>query len=181
MDTPLTPLQRQGNWMFSNSLALLALRLVLGWIFIHAGAQKLFGAFDGMGMQAWIGAMGSEKLRMPMLPPAAWAYISACGEFFGGIAVLLGALTRLGALPLIVTMCIAIAKATGANGFAGVHSTLDEEAMKPGYAYNLALIAMSVALVLTGGGLISVDALMFKRGLWARGPQPLDQPVPRPA
>jgi putative oxidoreductase len=167
--------------MFANSLALLAIRLVLGWIFIFAGSQKLFGAFGGIGMDTWIKVMSSDAMRMPVLPPVAWAYISAGGEFCGGVAVLLGVLTRLGALPLIVTMCVAIAKAVGPNGFGGKPSAIDPGAVQPGYAYNLALIAMSVALVLAGGGLISIDALIFKRGLWSRGPQPLDQPVPRAA
>jgi putative oxidoreductase len=174
MDAPLTPAQRQGNWIFANSLALLVLRLVLGWIFIYAGSQKLFGAFDGMGMETWIKVM--DSMHMPELPATAWAYISACGEFFGGIAVLLGLLTRLASLPLIATMCVAIAKAIGQNGFGGKPSMIDPGAVHPGYAYNLALIAISVALLLTGGGLISLDVLIFKRSLWARGPQPLDRP-----
>ena len=180
-DTPLTPTERQGNWIFANSLALLAIRLVLGWVFIYAGAQKLFGAFGGIGMETWTKVMESDAMRMPVLPPAAWAYISAGGEFFGGIAVLLGVLTRLGALPLIVTMCVAIAKAVGQNGFGGAMSKTDPGAVHPGYAYNLSLIAMSLALVLSGPGLISIDALIFKRGFWSRGPQPLDRPVSRVA
>ena len=77
-------------------------------------------------------------------------------------------------------MCVAIAKAVGPNGFGGTMSKTDPGAIHPGYGYNLALIAMSVALVLSGAGLISLDALIFKRSLWSRGPQPLDNPAPRP-
>jgi putative oxidoreductase len=171
MDTPLTPIQRQGNWIFANSLALLILRLALGWTFIYHGSQKLFGAFDGIGMSTWIKAM--EGMHMPLLPPTAWAYVSAGGEFFGGVLVFLGLLTRLGALPIIASMCVAIAKVHGKIGFSSSPPSL------PGYELNIALIAVSVALVLAGGGLISLDALLFKRGLWARGPQPLDQPFKR--
>jgi putative oxidoreductase len=166
---PLTPSQRLGNWVFANSLGLLILRLALGWVFIYHGSQKLFGAFGGTGMEPFIQGMG--QMNMPLLSPAAWAYIAAGGEFFGGLLVLLGLLTRLGALPLIVTMVVAIVKVHGPNGFS---------AGSGGYEYNLTLMAMAFALVLTGAGLLSLDALIFKRSLWSRGPQPLEQPVKRP-
>jgi putative oxidoreductase len=167
MGTPLTPAARQGNWGFANSLGLLVLRLVLGWIFIYHGSQKLFGAFGGAGMggeQGFVAAI--TGMNLPVLPGVAWAWMAACGEFFGGLFVFLGLLTRLAAIPIIVTMLVAIKAVTGSKGFSG-------------YEFNLTLIAMGVTLVLTGGGLVSLDALFFKRGLWARGPQPLDQPERR--
>jgi putative oxidoreductase len=162
--TPGVPNLRQGNSSFAISVALLILRLAMGWVFIHAGSQKLFGAFGGIGMSAWIQNM--EKMNLPLLPPVAWAYMAACGEFFGGVFVFLGALTRLASIPLIITMLVAIATVTGQKGFGG-------------YAYNLVLIAISVALMIAGPGLISVDAVLFRRGLWARGPQPLSDPGPK--
>lgn len=174
---PLTPSQRLGNWVFANSLGLLMLRLVLGWVFVFHGSQKLFGAFGGSGMGPFV--QGLERMNMPLLPPAAWAYIAAGGEFAGGVLVLLGLLTRLGALPLIVTMIVAIVKVHGENGFAGLSVPDVPKARYVDYEYNLALMAMAVTLVLTGAGLLSLDALLFKRGLWAHGPQPLDQPVKR--
>jgi putative oxidoreductase len=106
---------------------------------------------------------GFENLHMPLLPTAAWAYMAACGEFFGGISVLLGLLARLGAIPIIITMLVAIAKVHGPNGFS----------LPQGCEYNVNLIAMSAAVLIAGPGLISLDALIFRRGLWARGPQPL--------
>jgi putative oxidoreductase len=167
MSAPLTPCERQGNWGFANSLGLLVLRLVLGWIFVYAGAGKLFGVWGGVGMGGEHGFVAMiTGMHLPVLPGAVWAWMAACGEFFGGLFVLIGLLTRLAAVPLVVTMLVAIGAVTGAKGFAG-------------YGYNLALTAMSVALILTGAGMLSVDALIFKRGLWARGPQPLDQPEKR--
>jgi putative oxidoreductase len=164
MSAPLTPLQRQGNWSFANSLGLLILRLLIGGTFIYSGAQKLFGAFDGIGMTSWVHTI--ESMHLPVLPGVVWAWMAACGEFFGGLFVLVGLLTRLAAIPLIITMLVAIAAVTGKKGFMG-------------YQVNLDLIAMNVMLILSGAGLISLDALLFKRGLWSRGPQPLDQPHPR--
>ena len=62
---PLTPLERQGHWQFANSLALLVLRLMLGIVFIHAGAGKLFGIWGGFGMAGWTHAM--EMMQMPVV------------------------------------------------------------------------------------------------------------------
>jgi len=160
-------MERQGNWQFPNSLALLVLRLVMGWIFIYAGAGKLFGAFGGPGMNGDTGFVHMiESQHLPVLPGVAWAWMAALGEFAGGILVMIGLLTRLAAVPLIITMVVAIATFTGSKGFGS-------------YGYNLILIAVGVALILSGAGLISIDAILFRRGLWARGPQPLANPVPR--
>jgi putative oxidoreductase len=111
------------------------------------------------------------------LPPTAWAYMAACAEFFGGLALLLGLLARLGTIPIIVTMLVAITTVHGQNGFSGWTETyMDKKIPHVGYELNLALIAMAVAIMIAGPGLISIDALIFRRGLWARGPQPLSEP-----
>jgi putative oxidoreductase len=177
MSAMVTPGRCQGNWGFANSLGLLVLRLVLGAVFVYTGSGKLFGAFGGMGMTNWVHAI--ESMHLPVLPAAVWAWMAACGEFFGGLFVLLGLLTRLAAIPIVVTMLVAIAEVHGRNGFMGKPVEGAPGAQYAGYAFNLALIAMSVALILSGAGLVSLDALIFKRGLWARGPQPLDKPETR--
>ena len=159
---PASSFSRTGNWNFAVSIALLVLRLALGWIFIFHGAQKCFGVFGGFDL-----AKFADGLHLPALPPIAWAYLAAYGEFAGGIMVLLGLLGRFGALLIIIIMSVAISTFTGKMGFSG-------------YEFNLALIAQATAILITGPGLISLDALIFRRGLWARGPQPLSNPSPRP-
>ncbi len=109
-------------------------------------------------------------------PPTVWAIIAAYGEFLGGISVFIGLLARLGALPIIATMLVAIANVHGANGF----SMQTSDIHKIGYEYNLNLIAESMLILIAGPGLISLDAVIFRRGLWVRGPQPLSEPTPRP-
>jgi putative oxidoreductase len=176
---PLGPAGRVGNTAFATSLALLLLRLMLGWAFFFHGSQKLFGAFGGHGIEAFAKTLAGMGLP-GFLPPVAWAYMAACGEFFGGVAVLLGLLARLGTIPLIVSMLVAITKVHGQNGFAGwTEKFQDKTITHVGFEYHMALIAMSLVVLIAGPGLISLDALIFKRGLWARGPQPLSEPGKR--
>src|SRR5262249_15758836 len=76
----------------------------------------------------------------------------AWGELVGGFALLFGLLPRLAALGLIIIQIGAIYLVTAAKGFSfGAGG---------GYEYNMVLVAMSLALVLTGGGQLSVDYLL---------------------
>ena len=88
----------------------------------------------------------------------------AWGELLGGFALLFGILTRLAAVGLLIIQVGAILTVTAARGFSF--------AAGGGFEYNIALIAMCVALVLTGGGAFSVDAMVFRRGA-ARGTGPV--------
>ena len=113
-------------------LALLAVRVVAGVIFAAHGAQKLFGAFDGPGLSQTV-----EKMGSPL------GYLVTIGEFFGGLGLIVGFLTRFSAASLIVIMIGAIAMVHGKNGFfqsAG------------GFEYNLALIGLLVPTVVAGPG-----------------------------
>jgi uncharacterized membrane protein YphA (DoxX/SURF4 family) len=92
----------------------------------------------------------------------------AWGELVGGIALLLGLLTRLAAAGLIIIQIGAICTVTFQHGFASLGGA--------GYEYNIALIAMCLALVLLGGGALAVD-----RRLWRRREAPAEKPVPVPA
>lgn len=124
------------------SLALAALRVTLGTIFIAHGAQKLFtygfagvsGAFAQMGI-AFPGVMG------PFI---------ALLEFFGGIALVIGLLTRLTSLGLAFNMIGAILFVHLKGGFF----------LPAGYEYAFALLGSSIALALTGAGQFSIDALL---------------------
>jgi putative oxidoreductase len=79
----------------------------------------------------------------------------AWGELIGGIALLVGLLTRLSAAAMIAIQVGAIATVTWARGFSF--------AAGGGYEYNLALLGMCVALLLTGGGYYSVDRCLTGR------------------
>ena len=128
----------------NSQMTSLALRLSAGAIFVAHGAQKLFGSFGGHGLQGtaqWMASIGLE-------PGYLMALTAGSAEFFGGIALLMGLLTRPAALMLAITMLVAIINVHLANGFFMSNN---------GYEFALALLGISVALVFNGGGKLSLD------------------------
>jgi putative oxidoreductase len=137
----------------SDSWALLPIRLALGAIFIGHGGQKLFGWFGGYGPKGTIG-----YFQQALGVPPAMTVLAMLAEFFGGVGVLAGFLTRPAAAAIIAVMLVAIAKVHWSHGF-----FLNWE-LKPnrghGSEMNLALIGMALALLIAGGGAFSVDRLL---------------------
>ncbi|TAA40390.1 MULTISPECIES: DoxX family protein [Corallincola] len=132
------------------ALALLMLRVPTGIIFIAHGGQKLFGLFGGYGITGtgqWMESIG-------LGPGALMAFLAGSAEFFGGIALLVGLLTRPAAAVLSITMLVAI--------FA-VHIQHGLFMSNNGYEFGLALLTLSAALMFSGAGKLSVDALISKR------------------
>lgn len=127
-----------------NSLGSMALRLPTGIIFAAHGAQKLFGAFGGYGLEGtghWMASIGLE-------PGYLMALGAGSAEFFGGIALLLGLLVRPAAVVLAFTMLVAIFAVHVGNGLFMSNN---------GYEFGLSLLAISVALAVSGGGAYSID------------------------
>jgi putative oxidoreductase len=127
----------------------LALRAPLGLIFAAHGAQKLFGWFGGYGLEGtgqWMASIGLE-------PGYLMALLAGSAEFFGGVFLLLGLLTRPTALVLAVTMLVAILSVHIGNGLFMSNN---------GYEFGLALLAGSVALLLSGAGRLSLDAAVAR-------------------
>jgi putative oxidoreductase len=128
----------------------LTLRIPAAIIFIAHGAQKLFAWFGGYGLEGtgqWMASIGLE-------PGYQMALLAGSAEFFGGIALLIGLMVRPAALMLAVTMLVAIFSVHFVNGlFMSAN----------GYEFALALLAISVALLISGAGKFSVDKLLEKR------------------
>ncbi|KIH76395.1 putative oxidoreductase [Geoalkalibacter ferrihydriticus] len=133
-----------------ESRGLIFLRLGLGAVFIAHGAQKLFGWFGGAGFEATI-AYFDQTLAIPM-PLTVLAMVT---EFFGGIGVALGLLTRVAALGLAIVMVVAVAKVHLQHGF--FLNWACSEGIGHGYEFNLALFAMSLTLLISGAGNFSAD------------------------
>ena len=127
------------------SLALTVLRVVLGATFIMHGGQKLFV----YGFAGVTGAFTQMGIPMPGLMGPFVAFV----EFFGGIAIVLGLLTRLAALGIAATMAVAILTVHLKAGF-----------FNPGgVEFPLSLLATAITLIVTGAGAYSIDAILGKR------------------
>ncbi|KKD00449.1 MULTISPECIES: DoxX family protein [Photobacterium] len=134
----------------ADSFAPLALRVPAGIIFMAHGAQKLFGAFGGYGLEGtgqWMASIGLE-------PGMLMAFLAGSGEFFGGLFILVGLLTRPAAFVLAITMIVAIVSVHLPNGLFMSNG---------GYEFGLSLLAIAVSLVVSGAGKVSVDSLLAKR------------------
>src|SRR3954469_23092793 len=94
-----------------DNRATVILRLVLGLIFFAHGAQKMLGWFGGFGFS---GTMGFFTGVMHI--PAPFAFLAIAAEFFGGLGLILGFLTRIAAFGIAVNMLVAIATVHGAYG-----------------------------------------------------------------
>jgi len=137
----------------SNDVALTTLRLVLGIVFFAHGAQKMLGWFGGFGFQGTMGFF--EHMGMP----APVALLIICTEFFGGLGLIVGLLTRIAALGIGVEMIGAIFMVHLPNGFfMNWMGTQKGE----GFEYHLLAIAIAAALLLRGAGAFSVDRALSK-------------------
>jgi putative oxidoreductase len=130
-----------------------AIRLALAVIFIAHGGQKLLGLWHGPGLQATI-----EAFERSIGVPFYLTLISVGTEFFGGLTVLIGFLTRLAAAGLAIDMTVAIVKVHLVNGFFLNWSITQGKGH--GYEFNLALLAMSIALLLSGPGKLALDRML---------------------
>lgn len=133
-----------------QSLSALPLRLIAGILFIAHGAQKLFAWFGGYGLEGtgqWMESIG-------LAPGYLMALMAGSVEFFGGILLLVGFLTRPTSFVLAITMIVAIFTAHIDNGLFMAAN---------GYEFALALLAISISLVFSGAGKLSLDYEVAKR------------------
>jgi putative oxidoreductase len=133
-------------------LALLVVRVALAWIFIVYGAQKLFGTFNGGGIDGTAKFMANGA---GLHPGRFFAYLSGIIEFGGAIALVLGLGTRIAGLALFGDMVIAMITTTWSTGL--------HQSTPPGYELNVALAALGLAVALLGAGRYSLDALAERR------------------
>lgn len=146
-----------------SDLGLLAMRLVVGGVFAAHGYPKLFGGegkqvhptvarYLGQGFVKSVEhgspkqfATAVERIGAPM--PMLMAWFVGGLEFFGGIALALGYLTRLVALLLAGEMVVSIARVHWRNGLSG----------PGGYEFSLTLLGACLALLGTGPGAIALE------------------------
>ncbi|AXK36877.1 DoxX family protein [Streptomyces armeniacus] len=126
----------------ATDLGLLLLRIALGLIMAAHGSQKLFGWFDGPGLE------GTGQFFTSVGYPAGetMAFVAGVTETFGGLALAVGLLTPLAGAAVLGTMLNALAVKWGDGFFAPA-----------GVEYELLLIAGAAAVTLTGSGRYAAD------------------------
>jgi putative oxidoreductase len=145
-DTPLFIPALRPLYASLAGVADLLLRLFVGLVFVPHGYAKLFTntAF----FLKFFGGLGLN-------PPVFFTYFIGGLEFFGGIAVALGLLTRPLAFMLFVDMAVAAIMVHLPHGWSG-----------PGGAeYVVTLTVISLVVAMRGSGRFSVDRLILGREL----------------
>lgn len=121
----------------------LVLRIVIGLTFVIHGIDKF-----QMGLENVAGFFGTMGL------PAFLAYLVAFLEVVGGVALIAGLRTRVFSAVLAVIMIGAIVKVKLAAGFMGGENGA-------GYEFDLALLAMLIALSISGSYKFGLDSILF--------------------
>jgi len=125
----------------SPGWGVLPLRLVLGLVFVAHGAQKLFG----FGLAGTAGFLGSLGVPLPTVAAAGLITV----ELLGGVALILGAWTRIVAALLAADMLVAIVTVHLRGGFF----------VPDGVEFVLTLLGGCLTLVGLGAGPCSVDGV----------------------
>lgn len=133
------------NLLLNPNLGLLAMRLMIGVIGVVHGGQKLFGFFGGMGLKKFADFLASMNVPVPPVS----AFMAGAAEFFGGILIAIGLLTRVSSLFFAFTMFVAFLTAH--------HGKFTGEG---GGEYALSLGVFAVGLFLTGPGRYGIGALI---------------------
>jgi putative oxidoreductase len=123
----------------------LSIRILAGIAFIAHGVPKLMDPAMAQGFFATIG-----------LPPEMATPVGLL-EIIGGIAILVGILTRISSILFIIEMIGATSTAKISKGFVG------------GFELDLLLMAISISLLLTGPGRISIEYDILRREIFPRG------------
>ena len=144
----------------ATMVSLLA-RIFCGAVFVVHGTPKIFNLqgtaiffADNFGVPGW--------LAVPI----------ALLEFFGGILLMSGFLTRIVAGLFMLEMLGAVLFVHGSRGW---------DVFAGGYEYNIALIILLLSVILIGPDPISVDRVVGIERRRGRRPEPLIEPTPETA
>ena len=128
------------------------LRLAVGVVFFAHGAQKLLGWFGGYGFS---GTMGFFTQMMHI--PAPLAFLAIAAEFFGGLGLIFGFLTRIAAFGIFVNMVVAILTV---HAQFGLFMNWTGAQKGEGYEYHLLVLAITAFLIIRGAGAASLDRVL---------------------
>jgi putative oxidoreductase len=132
----------------SDDWTLTLARLVLGVVFFAHGAQKMLGWFGGYGFSGTMGYFTHSGIPAPL------AFLAIAAEFFGGIGLLAGFLSRVAAFGIVVNMVVAVLRVHLPMGFFMNWSGTQKG---EGFEYHLLAIAIGIAIMVKGAGSLSMD------------------------
>jgi putative oxidoreductase len=138
-----------------NDLAIALLRVLLGVVFFPHGMQKLFGWFGGPGFSGMMG-MFTDKMGVP----AVFAFLAILAEGLGSLGLLTGLLTRVAAFGIAVNMAVAVYMLHWQNGF---FMNWFGNQKGEGYEFHILVIAIALALIIKGGGAVSIDGALSEK------------------
>ena len=138
----------------TDDYAIAVARLVLGVVFFAHGAQKMLGWFGGYGFH---GTMNFFTQMMHI--PAPFAFLAICAEFFGGLGLLVGFLSRVAAFGISINMLVAIFTVHIHNGF---FANWTGQQKGEGIEYHLLALALLFVVMVKGAGALSVDRALSK-------------------
>jgi putative oxidoreductase len=131
-----------------NDMTLTLVRLVLGIVFFAHGAQKMLGWFGGFGFQGTMGFFTHNGIPAPL------AFLAICAEFFGGLGLIFGLLSRIAAFGIMVNMLVAIVTV---HRFNGLFMNWFGNQKGEGYEYHLLAIVLCLVVIIKGAGAFSID------------------------
>lgn len=132
----------------SNDFTLTILRLLVGIVFFAHGAQKMLGWFGGYGFHGTMGFFEHSGIPAPL------AFLAICAEFFGGLGLLVGLLSRIAAFGIMCNMIVAVLTVHIHNGF---FMNWFGNQKGEGYEYHLLAIAGLLVILIKGAGALSID------------------------
>jgi putative oxidoreductase len=143
-------------------VGLVAVRIVLVWVFVYHGSRRLFGWFGGPGIHASAQYFANTA---HLHPGTLFAVLGGTIEFFGALALAVGLLSRLAGAAIFGDMMMAIITVTWANG-------INATGGKSGYELNLALGTLGLVVAIFGAGRFSLDAVLERRLVAPAEPAP---------
>src|SRR5207253_10602367 len=117
----------------------LVIRLALGVIFFAHGAQKMLGWWGGAGFSGTVEAFGKNGMPAPI------ATLVIAAEFFGGMGVFFGCLTRFAAFGIAAVMTGAIFLVHIHNGF--FMNRFNVPGVGHGFECHLGYLAMAASVM----------------------------------
>lgn len=136
-----------GMYETLSNFAMPLMRVVLGLALVPHGAQKLFGWFGGGGIEGTAKFFASVNLEpaMPMVIGAGFV------EFFCGIALAIGFLTRIAGAGITILAIVALVTYNIPRGFWVSHG---------GAEHMILVLVIGFVFFVHGGGKLSVDRMI---------------------